>query len=56
MPRSWLIAGAMLAVIAVFYFVREHWHHVAGTWPYLLLLLCPVMHLFHHRRHGGSRH
>ncbi len=28
-------------------------NHVADYWPYLLLLACPVMHLFHH--HGGHR-
>jgi hypothetical protein len=37
----------------VFYLLREHWGHVAGLWPYLLLLACPVMHLFHgHGAHG----
>ncbi|WP_142244372.1 DUF2933 domain-containing protein, partial [Klebsiella pneumoniae] len=22
--------------------LREHWSHVAGYWPYLLLLVCPL--------------
>ena len=48
------IALLMLALIAVFYLLREHWGHVAGLWPYLLLLACPLMHLFH--GHGGHRH
>ncbi|HEY5762631.1 MAG TPA: DUF2933 domain-containing protein, partial [Rhodocyclaceae bacterium] len=27
---------------------------LAGNWLYLLLLACPLMHLFHgHRGHGG---
>lgn len=47
------IAVAMLGLIAAFYFLREHWQHVAGNWPYLLLLACPVMHLFMHHSHGG---
>lgn len=48
------IAVAMLAFIAAFYFLREHWPHVAGSWPYLLLLACPAMHFFHgHGGHGG---
>ena len=46
------IAVAMLGLIAAFYFLREHWQHVAGNWPYLLLLACPVMHLFMHHGHG----
>jgi Protein of unknown function (DUF2933) len=37
-----------------FFLLREHWGHVAGYWPYLLLLACPVMHLFH--GHGGHAH
>ena len=44
----------MTALIGAFYLLREHWSHVAGSWPYLLLLACPVMHLFH--RHGGPSH
>jgi hypothetical protein len=43
----------MLAAIATFYLLREHWGHVFGGWPYLLLLLCPLMHMFGHGGHGG---
>lgn len=46
----------MLALIAAFYLLREHWAHVVGNWAYLLLLLCPLMHIFGHRSHGGHRH
>ncbi len=46
------IAIAMLAVILVFFLIREHWEHLAGRWIYLLLLLCPLMHLFGHGGHG----
>ena len=47
------VVGAviMTALIAFFFLLREHWAHVAGYWPYLLLLACPLMHLFH--GHGG---
>ena len=48
------------ALIAAFYLLREHWGHVAGVWPYLLLLACPLMHLVHghgnHRHGGGASH
>lgn len=48
------VALLMVAVIAGFYLLREHWSHVTGNWIYLLLLACPLMHLFHgHGRHGG---
>ena len=43
----------MVALIVGFYLVREHWDHVAGNWVYLLLLACPLMHLFH--GHGGHQ-
>lgn len=48
-------AAVMVALIGAFFLLREHWVHVAGYWPYLLLLACPLMHLFH--GHGGpGRH
>ncbi len=52
------IAGAMAAIIVAFYLLREHWYHIAGYWSYLLLLACPLMHLFHggHHGYGGHRH
>ncbi|MEO8316339.1 MAG: DUF2933 domain-containing protein [Pseudomonadota bacterium] len=44
----------MVLAIGAFYLLREHWNHVAGNWVYLLLLACPVMHLFHqHGSHAG---
>lgn len=46
----------MLALIAAFYLLREHWAHVVGNWPYLLLLLCPLMHILGHGSHGGHSH
>lgn len=51
-------ALVMVALVGGFYLLREHWNHVAGNWIYLLLLACPLMHLFHgHGGHGGpSRH
>jgi len=41
-----LIAVSFL-VIAGFYVLREHGSHALGLAPYLLLLLCPLLHLFH---------
>ena len=50
----WSIALLMLVAIGAFALLREHWAHVAGYWPYLFLLACPLMHLFGH--HGGHGH
>jgi hypothetical protein len=43
---------AFLAV-AAFFLWAEHRAHLLGALPYVLLLLCPVIHLFMHRGHGG---
>lgn len=45
----------MLAVIGLFYVAREHYGHLSQALPYLILLLCPLMHLFGHS-HGGHSH
>lgn len=52
------MALATVALIAAFFWLREHWGHVLGYWPYLVLLACPLMHLMHghgYRGHGGHR-
>ncbi|SFQ03591.1 DUF2933 domain-containing protein [Pseudomonas borbori] len=49
------IALIMLAVIGVFYVAREHFGHISQALPYLILLLCPLMHMFGHN-HGGHSH
>ena len=57
--RSRLVLLAFLA-IAGFFLITEHTAHVLGILPYLLLLACPLIHLFHgghgpgHGGHGGD--
>jgi len=48
------IASIMLAVIGLFYLVREHYGQALQVLPYLILLLCPLLHLFghHHAAHS----
>lgn len=41
-------------LVAAFFLITEHGAHVFGALPYVLLLLCPLLHLFHHGRHGGQ--
>ena len=56
------IAFAVFFLVAAYFLVTEHWVHLAGLfpyWPYLLLLACPLMHLFMHHgpghQHGSHR-
>lgn len=49
-------AGVALAgffVIVGFLLLTEHTAHAFGALPYLLLLACPLLHLFMHGGHGG---
>ena len=48
---NWILIGFL--VIAAFFLFTEHRAHLFGVLPYLLLLACPLMHLFMHGRHGG---
>ena len=48
--------GMALLAIAVAvggYFVIWHQQHVAAVLPFLVILACPLMHLFMHGGHGG---
>lgn len=46
---------ALLAFVAIagFFLLTEHTAHVFGALPFLLILACPLMHLFMHGGHGG---
>ena len=48
----WLGLCLFLA-IAAFFLWEEHRAHILGALPYALVLLCPIIHLFMHRGHGG---
>jgi hypothetical protein len=43
----------MFLGIAVFFLWEEHRAHILGAVPYVLVLLCPLIHLFMHRGHSG---
>lgn len=47
----WVLAGFL--AIALFFLLTEHRAHLYGILPYLLLLACPLMHLFHGHGHHG---
>ncbi len=50
--RSGVVFLGFLA-IAAFFLWEEHKAHLLGALPYVLLLLCPLLHLFH-GGHGGQ--
>jgi hypothetical protein len=57
LSRNTKLALLSALVIAAFFILREHWSHAVGLAPYVLLLLCPLMHLFGHRHHHrGHEH
>jgi len=49
-----VLVGFLL--IGGFFLTTEHAAHVLGVLPYLLLLACPLMHLFMHHGHGAHQH
>ena len=49
----WNIVWFGFALVAGFFLITEHTAHVFGVLPYLLLLACPLMHLFGHHGHHG---
>jgi Protein of unknown function (DUF2933) len=49
-PFGWVVTLA-LAALGVYLFAT-HTGHILAALPYLLLLACPLMHLFMHRGHG----
>ncbi|MDQ7977298.1 DUF2933 domain-containing protein [Paraburkholderia sp. SARCC-3016] len=49
--RSAMVA-LVFAAIALFLLFSEHRAHFLGALPYLLLLACPLMHVFMHHGHG----
>lgn len=49
---GWVVIGG----VAAYFLLAEHLAHVVGALPYLLLLVCPLMHIFMHGRHGSHGH
>ena len=49
----WWLGWVLMTGIALFFLWEEHEAHIIGALPYALLLLCPIIHLFMQRGHGG---
>ncbi|TDR38373.1 hypothetical protein DFR29_12145 [Tahibacter aquaticus] len=57
-PRSfwrsrYSIGLLVFGAIATYFLLSEHRAHFLGALPYLLLLACPLMHVFMHHGHTG---
>ena len=46
----------VMGAIATYFLLSEHRGHFLGALPILLLLSCPLMHVFMHHGHGGHEH
>lgn len=46
----------IIGAVAGYFLLTEHLAHVVGALPFLLLLACPLMHVFMHRGHGSHGH
>jgi len=56
--KDWLLSRTGIATLVVFAVLgfliyTDHTAHLLGAIPYLLLLACPLMHIF---MHGGHHH
>lgn len=47
------ILAIILFVAAAYSIWTEHRVHLYNLLPLLVILICPLMHLFMHRNHGG---
>lgn len=57
--RRWMrspvsLVYVILGATALLFLLIDHWAHLFGVLPYLLLLACPLIHLFMHRGRGGN--
>jgi hypothetical protein len=46
----------VFGAVAAYFLLSEHRAHFLGALPYLLVLACPLMHVFMHHGHGAHRH
>ena len=59
-PSFWTtryaIGLVVIGGVAAYFLLTEHLAHVVDVLPYLLLLACPLMHVFMHGGHGHHHH
>lgn len=53
----WKSPLAIVCYVGVgFWVYNYHLEHALGLLPYAILLLCPLMHIFMMKHHGGCHH
>ena len=56
-PSFWrsryAIGLLVLGAVAAYFLLSEHRAHFFGALPFVLLLACPLVHMFMHGGHGG---
>ena len=59
-PNFWrsryAIGLIVIGAVAGYFLLTEHRAHFFGALPFLLLLACPLMHVFMHHGHGAHGH
>lgn len=50
----WIIF--VIGLVGLVFLLRDHTSHVFSVLPYLILLACPLIHLFMHKGHSGHDH
>lgn len=56
----WTTAPGFTVLLAIaligYWLLQNHSTHLIQWLPFSILLLCPLMHIFMHRGHGGKDH
>lgn len=59
-PGFWTSLHGLVTIAligaALYFLLVEHGAHTLPYLPFLIILLCPLMHLFMHRGHAGHNH
>ena len=50
----WMLGFGLFLAIALFFLWEEHKAHILGAVPYVLLLVCLILHPLMHRGHGSD--
>lgn len=50
------VACVFFFVVAGYFLIMEHRAHIGDNWIWLILLACPLVHVFMHRSHDEHHH
>lgn len=53
--KTWWVIFA-IGLVGLVFLLRDHTSHVFSILPFLILLACPLMHIFMHKGHSGHDH